>query len=73
MGHEICPELMYRVLAAELMTWSMACIAKLNVINSTTGLSPLNAEPTESPVNPASVMGVSYKITRGLLQEFGPK
>merc|ERR1719482_1839931 len=49
MGHEICPELMYRVLAA-----------KLKVINSTTGLSPLNAEPTESPVNPASVMGVSY-------------
>merc|ERR1719396_42916 len=34
MGHEICPELMYRVLAAELMTWSMACIAKLKVIKN---------------------------------------
>eukprot|EP00959_Pyramimonas_sp_CCMP1952_P252222 5270071-Pyramimonas_sp.AAC.1 len=36
------------------------CMAKLKVMNSTMGLSPAKAEPTPMPVNPASVMGVSY-------------
>ena len=40
----------------------MACIEKLNVINSTTGLNPLKAAPTPIPANPISVIGVS--ITR---------
>ena len=40
----------------------MACIEKLNVINSTTGLKPLKAAPTPIPANPISVIGVS--ITR---------
>ncbi len=50
---------MYRVLAAELMIWSIACMAKLNVMNSTIGRSPLIAAPTAMPVKPCSVIGVS--------------
>ena len=42
--------------------WSIACMAKLKVMNSTMGLSPPMAAPTPMPANPASVMGVS--ITR---------
>ena len=40
----------------------MACMEKLNVMNSTIGLSPAIAAPAAMPANPASVMGVS--ITR---------
>src|SRR5580704_930104 len=39
--------------------WSIACMAKLNVINSTIGLSPASAVPTPRPVKPSSVIGVS--------------
>ncbi len=56
---------MYSVLAAELMIWSIACMAKLKVMNSTIGFSPFSAAPTAMPVKPCSVIGVS--ITR-----FGP-
>jgi hypothetical protein len=41
------------------MTWSMACIEKLKVMNSQIGLRPAYAAPVQIPVNPASVMGVS--------------
>ncbi len=41
------------------MIWSMACMAKLNVMYSTIGFSPPNAAPTAMPVNPCSVIGVS--------------
>lgn len=34
------PADMYRVLAAELITWSIACMEKLKVINSQIGLKP---------------------------------
>ena len=53
MGQLIWPALMYRVFAALLMMWSMACIAKLNVMNSQTGFRPAKAEPTAMPVKPA--------------------
>ena len=56
---------MYSVFAAELMIWSIACMAKLNVMNSTIGFRPFSAAPTAMPVKPCSVIGVS--ITR-----FGP-
>ena len=42
--------------------WSMACSAKLKVMNSTIGFSPAKAAPTASPAKPCSVIGVS--ITR---------
>lgn len=51
---------MYSVFAAELIIWSMPCMAKLNVMNSHTGLRPAKAEPTAIPQKPASVMGVSF-------------
>jgi hypothetical protein len=44
------------------MTWSMACIEKLKVMNSTTGRSCWYAAPVARPAKPASVIGVS--ITR---------
>jgi hypothetical protein len=44
---------MYSVLAAELTIWSMACIAKLKVMNSHTGRAPAKALPTAMPVKPA--------------------
>ena len=50
---------MYSVLAAELMIWSIACMAKLKVMNSTIGRSPFSAAPTAMPVKPCSVIGVS--------------
>ena len=40
----------------------MACIEKLKVINSTTGLNPLKAAPTPIPANPISVIGVSMTL-----------
>ena len=61
-GQPICPPDMYSVLAAELMTWSIACMEKLKVMNSTIGFSPFSAAPTAMPVKPCSVIGVS--ITR---------
>ena len=62
MGQRICPPDMYSVLDAELMIWSIACMAKLKVMNSTIGRRPAKAAPTPIPANPASVIGVS--ITR---------
>ena len=53
---------MYSVLAAELMIWSIACMAKLKVMNSTIGFRPAIAAPTPMPAKPCSVIGVS--ITR---------
>ena len=53
---------MYSVLAAELMIWSIACMAKLKVMNSTIGFKPDIAAPTPMPAKPCSVIGVS--ITR---------
>ena len=50
--------------AAELMIWSIACMAKLKVMNSTIGFNPASAAPTPSPPKPCSVIGVS--ITRML-------
>jgi hypothetical protein len=50
------------VLAAELMIWSIACMAKLKVMNSTMGLRPAIAAPPPTPAKPCSVIGVS--ITR---------
>ena len=37
----------------------MACIEKLKVINSQTGLRPFMAAPTAKPAKPISVIGVS--------------
>ena len=59
MGQPICPPDMYNVLAAELMIWSIACMAKLNVMNSTMGRNPSIAAPTAMPTKPCSVIGVS--------------
>jgi hypothetical protein len=53
---------MYSVLAAELMIWSIACMAKLKVMNSTIGFSRPSPAPTPTPAKPCSVIGVS--ITR---------
>jgi hypothetical protein len=50
---------MYSVFAAELMIWSIACIPKFQVMNSTIGLIPAMAAPTPSPAKPCSVIGVS--------------
>ena len=36
--------------------WSIACIAKFHVINSTIGLKPFIAAPIANPVKPASVI-----------------
>lgn len=55
MGTLMVPADMYNVLAAELMIWSMACMAKLKVMNSTTGRKPAIAAPQLIPVNPAWV------------------
>ena len=41
------------------MIWSIACMAKLKVMNSTIGFSPANAAPTPRPAKPCSVIGVS--------------
>ncbi len=46
-------------LGAELMIWSIACMAKLKVMNSTMGRRPVNAAPTPTPAKPCSVIGVS--------------
>ena len=39
--------------------WSIACMAKFQVMNSTMGFSPAKAAPTPTPAKPCSVMGVS--------------
>ena len=59
MGQPIWPPDMYSVLAAELMMWSMACMAKLKVMNSTIGRRPASAAPVPMPAKPISLMGVS--------------
>ena len=41
------------------MMWSIACIAKLKVMNSTIGFSPPIAAPAPRPAKPYSVIGVS--------------
>src|SRR5215467_12242068 len=41
------------------MIWSIACMAKLKVMNSTMGLRPAIAVPIPSPAKPCSVIGVS--------------
>ena len=61
-GMATCPPDMYRILAALLMTWSRARIPKLKVIHSTMGRRPTMAAPTQTPVNPSSVMGVSMTL-----------
>ena len=58
-GQLICPPDIYKVFAAELIIWSIACIEKLKVINSTIGLNPLKALPTANAVKPCSEIGVS--------------
>ena len=62
MGQPSWPPDIYSVLAALLMIWSIACIEKLKVMNSTIGFSPVIAAPTAMPVKPCSVIGMS--ITR---------
>ena len=47
------------------MIWSIACMAKLKVMNSTIGFRPFSAAPTAMPVKPCSVIGVS-------MMRFGP-
>ena len=44
------------------MIWSIACMAKFQVMNSTIGFRPAMAAPTPMPAKPCSVIGVS--ITR---------
>ena len=61
-GTGYCPPLMLIILAAELMTWSMATSEKLKVMNSMMGRSPFIAAPTPIPAKPSSAIGVS--ITR---------
>ena len=39
--------------------WSIACMAKFQVMNSTIGRSPAIAAPTPRPAKPYSVIGVS--------------
>ena len=65
------PADMYSVLAAELMIWSMACIAKLKVMNSTTGRNPAIAAPQLIPVNPAWAIVVEAQQTRLRLSHWG--
>ena len=57
------PELMYEVLALLLMMWSIACMAKFQVMYSTTGFKPMSDAPTATPVKPASVIGVSFTLS----------
>ncbi len=64
MGTLMVPADMYSVLAAELMIWSMACIAKLKVMNSTTGRNPAIAAPQLIPVNPAWAIVVEAQQSR---------
>ncbi len=59
MGQLNWPPDMYSIFAALLKTWSSASMAKLKVMNSMTGRSPVMAAPTPSPAKPSSVMGVS--------------
>ena len=55
-------ETLDNVLAAEFIIWSIACIEKLNVMNSTIGFKLPNAAPTPIPVKPCSVIGVSITL-----------
>jgi hypothetical protein len=40
-----------------LISWSTACMAKFQVMNSHTGFRPAMAAPTDNPVNPACTRG----------------
>ena len=53
---------MYRILAAELTSWSIARSAKFQVMNSITGRRPTIAAPTPTPAKPSSVIGVSTTL-----------
>ena len=44
------------------MIWSIPTKEKLNVINSIIGLAPTIVEPTPTPENPASDIGVSITL-----------
>jgi hypothetical protein len=65
MGTFTAPPVMYKFLAAEFTIWSMACMAKFQVMNSTMGRKPRYAAPTAKPVNPASVMGLLLLLLLG--------
>ena len=54
---------MYRILAAWLMTWSIATRMKLIVMISITGRRPIMAAPMPAPTNPSSEIGVSRTRT----------
>ncbi len=64
MGQRSCPPDMWRSLAALLTIWSIARIAKFQVIISMTGRSPTIAAPTPRPAKPSSLIGAS--TTRAL-------
>ncbi len=52
------------------MIWSIACMAKLKVMNSTIGFRPAMAAPTPTPAKPCSVIGVSMtRLRTELLQQ----
>eukprot|EP00835_Amoeboradix_gromovi_P004868 NODE_409_length_9212_cov_0.585537.p12 type:complete len:112 gc:universal NODE_409_length_9212_cov_0.585537:599-264(-) len=59
MLHLAIPPVMYLDFAALLIIWSIACMLKLNVINSQIGFNPPKAAPTAKPAKPLSVIGVS--------------
>ena len=58
-GQRTSPPNMAPILAAWLITWSMAMSRKLIVMISTTGRSPSIAAPTPAPTKPSSEIGVS--------------
>jgi hypothetical protein len=58
-GTPTVPPNMYRILAAWLMTWSIATRMKLIVMISTTGRRPIMAAPMPAPTKPSSEIGVS--------------
>ncbi len=59
MGQRSWPPDMCRSFAALLTIWSIARMAKFQVIISTTGRRPTIAAPTPRPVKPSSEMGAS--------------
>src|SRR6188768_4144664 len=61
-GTVYCPPLMLIILAAELITWSIATSEKLKVMNSMIGRSPFMAAPTPIPAKPSSDIGVSITL-----------
>jgi len=51
------------------MIWSIACMAKLKVMNSTIGFQPGERRATPSPRRPCSVIGVSMTRLRRILEQ----